>query len=210
MPFCSSVETKVGKEFSKLLDKHFGKSHAYHKIINRKTVKLAYSCMPNIKRIIQSHNRKVLNADKTEDSPSCNCRKKDQCPLNGSCTISNVIYKAVVNSNKGKKEYIGSTGGTFKKRLYNHQHSFSHYDKRFSTELSKHVWEIKRSGGEPKIEWNILRKVPNCGSGVKAICYTCNLERMAIARANKRDTLNKRSELTGKCVHRRSLYFQAG
>ena len=76
--------------------------------------------MNNIKVIIQKHNKKTLNRilykekNKTNDTPTCNCRSKNSCPLNNKCLIKNVIYKATVISNKETKEYIGSTGKTFK------------------------------------------------------------------------------------------------
>ena len=41
------------------IDKHLGK--CYLKIyLNRKTVKLSYSCMPNMEAIISGHIRKIL------------------------------------------------------------------------------------------------------------------------------------------------------
>ena len=76
--------------------------------------------MNNIKVIIQKRNIKTLNnifnkeKIKFNNAPTCNCRSKSSCPLNNKCLIKNVIYKATVISNKETKEYIGSTGKTFK------------------------------------------------------------------------------------------------
>ena len=60
-PFSKSVKGNLGCTFLKLLNKHFPKDNKLHKIINRNTVKLSYSTMSNMKRIIQSHNSKLLN-----------------------------------------------------------------------------------------------------------------------------------------------------
>ena len=48
-PFSKNVKTNVGKCFLSLIDQHFPKSHSLHKIFNRNTLKLSYSCMTNIK-----------------------------------------------------------------------------------------------------------------------------------------------------------------
>ena len=55
--YSQNVETKVGKCFLQLIDKHFPKSNPLHKIFNRNTLKLSYSCMSNVKTIISSHNK---------------------------------------------------------------------------------------------------------------------------------------------------------
>ena len=41
-PFCKSVQTKIGKRFLELIDKHFPKDNIYHKIFNRKPIKISY------------------------------------------------------------------------------------------------------------------------------------------------------------------------
>jgi len=144
-PFCQSVKTNIGKIFFQLINKHFKNNEALNKIINRNNCKISYSCMNNIKVIIQKHNKKTLNnilkkdeKNKTNDTPTCNCRSKRSCPLNNKCLIKNVIYKATVTSNKEIKEYIGSTGNTFKSRWYNHNYSFNTY-KENSTELARYI-----------------------------------------------------------------------
>ena len=51
-PYSKNVATNVGKCFLSLIDKHFPKSNPLHKIFNRNTLKLSYSCMGNIKTIM--------------------------------------------------------------------------------------------------------------------------------------------------------------
>ena len=74
-PYSANVKTNIGKEFLKLIQKHFNPDHNYHSLFNRSNLKVSYSCMPNIKKIIQSHNSKVLN-QKEPEAETCNCRKK--------------------------------------------------------------------------------------------------------------------------------------
>ena len=59
-PYSKTVRTKIGKFFLQLIKKHFPKEHKFHKIFNRNTLKLSYSCMPNIKTKINAHNREIL------------------------------------------------------------------------------------------------------------------------------------------------------
>ena len=44
-----NVRTNVAKNFLQLIDKHFPKSSRLHKIFNRNTIKVSYSCMENVK-----------------------------------------------------------------------------------------------------------------------------------------------------------------
>ena len=66
-PYSKHVKTNIGKIFMKLTSKHFPKQHKY-KIFNKNTVKLSYSCMPNMLSIITKHktflNKKVETGKK--------------------------------------------------------------------------------------------------------------------------------------------------
>ena len=48
-PCNNSVVNNIGKEFLKLINKHFPPQHKLYKILNRSSVKISYSCMPNMK-----------------------------------------------------------------------------------------------------------------------------------------------------------------
>ena len=41
------------------------------------------------------HNKNVFNK-KEKETNSCNCRNKNECPLNGNCKVQNVIYICTV------------------------------------------------------------------------------------------------------------------
>ena len=125
-PFSKNVKTNVGKTFLKLMDKHFPNDHTLHTIFNRHTVKVSYSCLPNVRTIIKSHNTKTIkkSVTPTKTAPTCNCHKKAECPLRGGCQVNSVIYSATVTANNHDKIYIGLAGDTFKSRYYNHTKSF--------------------------------------------------------------------------------------
>ena len=77
--YSKSVSTNIGMEFFKLLGLHFPKQHPFHRLFNDNTVKLSYSCMPNMDSIVKAHNTKILKkkdeADAKEEK-ACNCRDK--------------------------------------------------------------------------------------------------------------------------------------
>ena len=79
-PFSKNVKTNVGKCFLSLIDQDFPKSNPLHKIFNRNTLKLSYSCMSNVKTIISNHYKAQINkSDPTNDS-NCNCRNSSTWP----------------------------------------------------------------------------------------------------------------------------------
>ena len=138
-PFSKNVSTKIGKYFLSLLDRHFPKKHIYSSILNRNEIKVSYSCMQNVKSVINNHNMKVLN-NTAEPEESCNCRNKNNYPLDGKCLTPNIIYEAQITSNQPnykQKVYIGTAKTDFKHRFNNHTKSFNfeHYEN--DTELSK-------------------------------------------------------------------------
>jgi hypothetical protein len=50
-----NVSTNIGQTFLNIIDDEFPPGHPLHKIFNRNTVKISYSCMPNIKQTIDGH-----------------------------------------------------------------------------------------------------------------------------------------------------------
>ena len=104
-PFNKAVTTNIGRKFLGLVDKHFKKDRKdkLNKIINRHTVKISYSCTPNMQAIIKSHNTQTLNmhsakkASNSQATKKCNCRKASEYPVQGECLSQAVIYKASNN-----------------------------------------------------------------------------------------------------------------
>ena len=88
-----------------------------------------YSCMPNVQQIIKGHNQAILrnSAQPTQDEAerACNCRKKDECPLEGNCLSKGIVYQVQVTSASKIETYVGLTAAEFKARFRNHQVSFN-------------------------------------------------------------------------------------
>ena len=97
-PFNKAVTTNIGKEFLKLIDKHFHPSHTFHQIFNRNTIKISYSCTQNMKTIINRHNKNII-IENEDNTLKCNCTRKTECPLNNECLAKNIVYEATITNN---------------------------------------------------------------------------------------------------------------
>ena len=95
--------------------------------------------------MIKSNNKKVINKD-VKESKTCNCRVKSECPLNGQCQVTGIIYKyTVLSTNKPNKVCLGTAEGDFKKRFYNRRKTFNNEGSTNDTTLSKYIWELKET-----------------------------------------------------------------
>ena len=204
-PFSQHVKTNIGNAFLKIVKKHFVKDHKYYKIFNQNTLKLSYSCMTNVQNIIKGHNSKVLNAENKKEQRACNCRKKEQCPMNGDCLS---IYKAEVNHSNITQTYYGQCEGEFKSRYNNHTSYFRNIKHRNDTELSKLIWQLKEESKEHTINWSIAARATPYKNGSKS-CDLCLTEKVTIVRAPAKGLLNKRTELVSKCRHRNKFSLKS-
>ena len=152
-PYSKSVRTNIAGTFLRLIDKHFPKGSKMNKIFNRFNVKVSYSCLPNMAHIISGHNKRQLCVQ--EPDKPCNCRRKDQCPLNGACQATSIVYAA-------------------------------------------EVWELKDNGKTHDIKWRVVQKA-KAYSNITKRCSLCLEEKARIITADRRSSLNKRSELISKC-----------
>ena len=165
--------------------------------------------MPNFGSIINSHNKKIINSNiPKQPAPTCNCRSKSSCPLNGDCMQSSLVYicKAdTPNIIENHPHYIGLTENTFKDRFYKHKNSFKYESKRNATELSNFVWENKHTNTETNLVWNILDKARAYRPETKR-CLLCLTEKYHII-FSKLNLLNSRNELVTKCRHENKFYL---
>ena len=83
---------------------------------------------------------------------------KNKCPLNNKCLVENVMYKATIRPGNQTKNYLGSTSGTSKKRLYNNISNFKNYKKK-DTEISKYILKLKSINIDYKIDWEIIHHI---------------------------------------------------
>ena len=59
-PYSVHVKSNIGKSFLTLIEQHFPANHELHRICNKNTLKLSYSCMDNTGKLIKAHNNKIL------------------------------------------------------------------------------------------------------------------------------------------------------
>ena len=114
-----------------------------------------------------------MNKDNSTNDKKCNCRSKNNCPLNNECLTEAIIYLATVESDNNSKTYIGSCETPFKTRYYNHTKS-SHNEKyKHETKLSGYLCELKEHQNY-SIGMEILSKSNNyqCGTRHFNICLT--------------------------------------
>ena len=173
-------------------------------ICKRNTLKVSYSCMPNIASIISIlATTKNFLSKKQEPKiiiPRCNCRYSANCPLNEKCRKNAVIYIVSITSGNTSKHYFGRPK-KFKTHYYNHTHSCRYRAKRNVTELSKAFLNAKYSGHEPVLKMFIANGATAYQPGFRS-CNLCMTKKLAILFGDKHTALNKRSELIGKCRHK--------
>ena len=172
-----------------------------HKIFNRNTVKISYSCMTNLKQNIDGHNKSTLH-EKIVPSKTCNCRKPADCPLAGNCLKESVVYQATVATadNRPDLTYVGLTENSFKTRFTDHKASFNHPNKRLNTELSKYFWQLKYTKTNFQITWKILKQAAPYNPASNR-CNLCLWEKYFIICRPDLASLNKRNELITSCRH---------
>ena len=206
-PYSTAVKTNIGAKFLKLVDQHFGPDHPLRKILNRNTVKVSYRCTSNLATIISGHNAKILRetVNPPPEERKCSCPKGATCPLSGQCLETEIVYQATVTHAGGPDEnYIGLTAPNFKSRLGNHRKSFNHLRYEKDSELSKHVWTIKRKDEDYDIKWKIIEKSKSFNP-VTNICNLCTTEKFHIIFNPEQGSLNKRDEIKSHCRHKKPL-----
>ena len=80
----------MAKILLNLIEKHFPRSGKLHKIFNKNTVKVSYSCAQSMSQTIKEHNQKIVQKE-TQETLECNCRVKTEFPLSGDCRKESVI-----------------------------------------------------------------------------------------------------------------------
>ena len=138
------------------------------------------------------------------------------CPVNGRCGESNVVYKASVSKGEHVSTYIGSTQ-KFKERYNQHMLSFRNQAYRNSTSLSSYIWSLKESNVEYSVKWSIISKAKAYTPEQKR-CHLCITEKAKILYCKDPNLINKRSEIMSKCRHQakyklpyykhRNLYYE--
>ena len=131
-----------------------------------------------------------------------NCKENQNCPLEGNCRTTSVVYKCEVTAeNQPKKVYIGLTEKEFKQRFNGHNQSFNNSKYKNSTTLSTHIWSLKKQNIKPVLKWSIVKHAKAYSNTMKS-CILCLQEKLEIiCYKNKPELLNKRTEIISKCRH---------
>ena len=77
----------------------------------------------------------------------------------------------------------------------------------YPTTLAEQVWKLKGNRSSYNIKWDILHKIrrPNYHH---IACRLCNIEKIEIACVQGKNSLNKKSERTGKYKHYRKEFYK--
>ena len=127
-PYSQNVSTNISRRFRALISKHFPRNSKLSNIFNTNTLKLSYSCMPNMAAVISQHNSWILWGGRTigenyAGGRPWNRRVKEDCPLNGTCQVQSGVYKATITATSEERDYTRLTAQTFKQRSNAHEHS---------------------------------------------------------------------------------------
>ena len=127
-PYSQNVSTNIGRRFRNLISNLFPRNSKLSKIFNDNTLKLSYSCMPNMAAVMSQHNSLILRSGRTigenyAGGRPCNCRVKQNCLLNGTCEVRSGMYKATITTTSEERDYTGLTAQTFQQRYNAHKHS---------------------------------------------------------------------------------------
>ena len=125
----------------------------------------------------------VLNDVNDEQQRPCNCRDKNNCPLDGKCLSQCIVYKAEVETANTKSTYYGASEGEFKFRYNNHTKAFRLRKYENDTELSKHVWKLKDDNTPFTLTWSIESRAKPYRCRTR-MCDLCTTEKVTIVRAS--------------------------
>ena len=126
--------------------------------------------MPNMASHISSHNKNIIQESKKSQHPNpktCDCQVAENCPLNGNCKQSAVIYQADVTPEIDNKHiFIALTEVPFKETFKYEQHK----------NISKYIFfyqETKNKKQNFKFKWSLHTRLEAknviCVSGKSSI-----------------------------------------
>ncbi|KAL9988993.1 hypothetical protein ACROYT_G003495 [Oculina patagonica] len=157
-PYSKNVQTNIGREFLNLIENCFPPNHKLRKLFNKNNVKLSYSCSPNVKQIIDGHNKTVLRQntppEETTQPKTCNCRQPEKCPLEGECLVKEVVYQATITTAESTETDITlqidrwiHVAMTWKRGISGTLKMYANGDKKFELVLDgKATLDFKNSG----------------------------------------------------------------
>ena len=151
---------------------------------------------------LNSHNQNILRDQPQSTPKTCNCLKKEDCPMNGFCLTKSLLYYARITCDKENytQLYKGICETTFKKRYANHKKSFNVPTYKNDAKLSTEYWALKTKQLNPKVSWQIKRRC-NSYNPISRKCNLCLNEKLEIQDDQDKNLSNKRSEIISHCRH---------
>ena len=132
----------------------------------------------------------------------CNCRKGNECPVDGNCLDEGVVYQATIRRGDGQTDtYIGLTATSFKDRWHNHKSSFKTRNPKNATALSKYIWELEDRNINFDVSWKIVSRAKPINH-VTGVCSFCTREKYFIIFKPEMASINSRNEIAGPCLHK--------
>ena len=130
--------------------------------------------MSNISSIISGHNKNFLNPNVTQYG--CNCRLREDCPLQNHSLKPNIINKADAHceANKNYKFYFGVSQTPFQERFQNYNRKLNQEQSIKSTKLAEYIWSLKDAETPYTINWSIVAKLK--GNTKTSYCPFCLTE----------------------------------
>ena len=102
--------------------------------------------------------QKILQPQPAEPQKLCNCLLEEDCPLNGLCLKSSILYQATVKCSYSKykqKRYKGICETTFKKRYATQKKLFNLINSKNDAILSVEYWAVKQKQQTPRLTLEI-------------------------------------------------------
>ena len=143
-----------------------------------------------------------------EEAGGCNCNQPVQCPMEGQCMVSDIIYRAEVvkeGDQRGNGHvYTGMASGDFKRRFYNHKASFTDEQKEKNSELAKYVWLLKRKQKAFRVYFKTIKftKTYQRETGHCQMCIQEKIEILKSLRESGSKCLNRRQEIVRNYINK--------
>ena len=125
--------------FLNLIDKHVPQDHKFHKIFYKNNMKVSYSCMPNTKSTINSHNRKIIYLTNKLEHVTIS---KTDCPLQAKYLIENTYAKEILVQKTVNRKFI-AVFTKFEARYANHKKYFNYEKHKSDTQLSNELGQYQ-------------------------------------------------------------------
>ena len=202
-PYSSQVKTMVGHLFLALVEKHFKRGTKIGGRFNRNTLKLSYSCLPNMGAKLRHHNNKVLGTKQAWSEPesgvSCNCRDKTLCKVENKCKLPGALYSGLVVA-EGKPDmlYYGVASNNFKERLKIHESDLR--TGKVRTSITKYMADLDEKNIKYEVKWRLVKTGIPFFNRTNEDCQLCYWEKLYIL-LGPSNMLNSREELMNQCLH---------